>query len=71
MHAKCKAHSLLLIHSGLQFGGEPRNPGRQEHDGVSAKARHSALAPQGDGEHGCVRTTGSDADRKRNYYQKE
>lgn len=29
----CIGHSLLLTHSGLQFGGEPINSAKQEQDG--------------------------------------
>ncbi|KAL0104912.1 hypothetical protein PUN28_016514 [Cardiocondyla obscurior] len=36
------------MHSGLQYGGEPKNPFRQEHDGASPTTLHSAFAPQGD-----------------------
>lgn len=52
MHAKVAVHSLLLIHSGLQFGGELKKPLRQEQDGSSLTTLHSALGPQGDGWHG-------------------
>lgn len=65
IHAKCEGHSLLLIHSGLQYGGEPRNSGRHEHVGVSPATRHSAFAPQGDGTQGFVCRTGSGANRKK------
>lgn len=33
MHAIWLAHSVLLIHSGLQFGGVPMNSGLHEQDG--------------------------------------
>lgn len=49
MQAKWLAHSVLLTHSGLQFGGEPTKPWRQEHDGESPVTRHSAFGPHGDG----------------------
>lgn len=49
MHAKWFAHSLLAIHSGLQFGGEPIKSIRQEQDGLSLTTLHSAFGPQGDG----------------------
>lgn len=52
MHAKLLGHSLLLIHSGLQLGGEPVNSGRQEHDGESLITWHWAFGPHGDGSHG-------------------
>lgn len=35
IHAKLLAHSLLLIHSGLQLGGDPTNSGMQEQEGES------------------------------------
>lgn len=34
LHAKLYGHSPLLMHSGLQFGGDPMKSGRQEQDGV-------------------------------------
>lgn len=58
MQAKLLLHSLLLIHSGLQFGGDPMNSGRQEHDGDSPITLHWALGPQGDGSHGFTSFTG-------------
>lgn len=52
MHAKLLGHSLLLIHSGLQLGGEPVNSGKQEHDGELLITWHCAFGPQGDGSQG-------------------
>lgn len=52
MQANWVMHSLLLIHSGLQFGGMPENSGRQEHDGELLSTWHWELGPQGDGWHG-------------------
>lgn len=49
MHAKWLLHSLLLTHSGLQFGGCPTNPVKQEHDGESFTALHIECGPHGDG----------------------
>lgn len=49
MQARWLGHSLLLTHSGLQFGGDPINPSRQEHDGESPISLHSEFGPQGDG----------------------
>jgi hypothetical protein len=46
----------LLVHSGLQFGGEPKNSGRQEQDGKSSVTRHSEFGPQGDGKQGLIIT---------------
>lgn len=54
MQAKWFAHSLLLIHSGLQFGGVPINSGKQEHEGESLMTLHSAFEPHGDGWQGFV-----------------
>jgi len=49
MQDKWIGHSLLLTHSGLQFGGEPINSGKQEHDGDSPCTLHWEFGPQGDG----------------------
>lgn len=46
------AHSPLLTHSGLQFGGDPVKSGRQEHDGLSLATWHAELGPHGEGSHG-------------------
>lgn len=35
IHAKLLRHSLLLIHSGLQLGGEPIYSGRHAQEGAS------------------------------------
>jgi len=35
MHALLYGHSLFVIHSGLQFGGDPINSGKHEQEGVS------------------------------------
>lgn len=40
MQAKWLAHSLLLIHSGRQFGGEPIKSGKQEQEGESPTLLH-------------------------------
>ena len=49
--AKLDGHSLLKIHSGLQFGGFPIWLGRQEHTACLFIWRHWLFGPQGDGEH--------------------
>lgn len=49
MHARLSAHSLLLIHSGRQFGGMPIKLGRQEHDGELFITLHKEFGPQGVG----------------------
>lgn len=54
MHALLLAHSELITHSGLQFGGEPINVWRQEHDGIPLMFLHSAFCPHGDGWHGSL-----------------
>jgi len=63
MHAIWLGHSLLLIHSGLQFGGVPMNSATQEHDGASLTTWHWALGPQGDGWHGFIGFGTSSASR--------
>lgn len=52
MHANLSAHSLLLIHSGLQFGGDPIYSGKHEQDGNSLITLQIAFCPQGDGRQG-------------------
>lgn len=42
MQAKWLEHSVLLTHSGRQFGGEPINSGRHEQDGESPETLHCA-----------------------------
>lgn len=49
IHAKLLGHSLLLTHSGLQFGGDPMNAGKQEHEGLSPVTLHCEFGPHGDG----------------------
>jgi len=53
------------MHSGLQFGGDPMNSGKQEQDGVSPFTWHCELGPQGDGTHGFP--TGSGSATKNDY----
>ena len=40
IQAKLSPHSLLLIHSGRQLGGEPLNSGKQEQEGDSPDTLH-------------------------------
>lgn len=47
-----------MTHSGLQFGGKPNIPMRQEHTGLESISRQSAFGPQGDGMHGFLRSSG-------------
>lgn len=49
----------MLIHSGLQFGGDPIKVGKHEQDGDSPITLHCAFGPQGDGWQGFIGTTGS------------
>lgn len=56
------AHSLLLTHSGLQFGGEPMNSARQEQDGESLITWHCVFGPHGDGTQGFSRGGSSNAE---------
>lgn len=61
MHAKLFGHSLLLTHSGLQFGGTPTYCGKQEQDGEVPETLHWALGPHGEGLHGSIGTIGCSA----------
>lgn len=47
IQARWLAHSLLLIHSGLQFGGAPTKLGRQEQDGESPNTSQREFGPHG------------------------
>lgn len=49
MHARCGAHSLLLIHSGLQYGGCPLYSSLHVQDGLLFLTSQIELGPQGDG----------------------
>lgn len=62
IHANRLEHSELLIHSGRQFGGDPMNSGKQEHDGFSLITSHFAFGPHGDGKHGLIGISGFVAD---------
>jgi hypothetical protein len=42
----------LITHSGLQFGGAPTYPSRQEQAGAGPETLHWAFGPQGFGTHG-------------------
>lgn len=54
-----EGHSLLLEHSGLQYGGEPVKFGKQVHDGIPDKSLHIEFGPHGDGVHGVISATGA------------
>lgn len=58
IHANWLEHSELLIHSGRQFGGDPMNSGKHEHDGFSLITSHLAFGPHGDGKHGLIGISG-------------
>lgn len=46
------SHSELTVHSGRQFGGEPKKSGIQEHDAKPLLFLQTALLPHGFGTHG-------------------
>lgn len=52
MQARLLGHSGLMVHSGLQLGGEPVYSGRHEHDGVPPLSLHCEYGPQGEGTQG-------------------
>lgn len=52
IQAKLFAHSLLLAHSGRQFGGVPIYSEIHEHDGVSFIFWHTEFGPHGVGTQG-------------------
>lgn len=51
MQASCWWHSLLVTHSGRQFGGWPMNPAWQEHVGRSPITLQMLWLPHGLGSH--------------------
>lgn len=53
------------MHSGRQFGGDPINWGKQEHDGWPPISWHWALNPQGDGTQGFSLTSSTGAASKK------
>jgi hypothetical protein len=59
MQAWLLAHSELTTHSGLQLGGEPMYPDKQEQDGEPPISRHCENGPHGVGWHGSWTTVGS------------
>lgn len=59
MQALSEGHSLLLEHSGLQYGGDPKKLGKHVHDGSSPTSLHIELDPQGDGVQGVTSATGA------------
>lgn len=72
MHAKLLEHSELTIHSGLQSGGLPINPLRQEHDGASPISWQIEFGPQGEGTQGfgfLTGCTGAGAKNNQNFFE--
>lgn len=67
MQAWLDGHSLLLVHSGLQYGGDPENSGIHVHDGVPDISLHMELGPQGDGVQGDTSAVGG-SEKTTNYY---
>lgn len=59
MHASMLEHSGLMVHSGLQLGGIPKYPTKQEQEGDLPMLRHSELGPHGDGTQGFTNMGGS------------
>lgn len=52
--ALVSAHSELRRHSGLQLGGPPKYPFRQEQTGLGPSLLHSLYGPHGSGLQGSV-----------------
>lgn len=68
MQASWVSHSLLLTHSGLQFGGDPENSGKHVQEGKLLTTSHRALGPHGDNSHGLVGDTVGVAIREIKYF---
>ena len=63
LHALSSGQSLLIWHSGRQFGGEPIMPGRQEQSHLSPRFLGGfEKGPQGLGSHGSSASTGAIAE---------
>lgn len=54
MHDLSLLQSVFTTHSGLQYGGLPTNPFKQEHDGTPPISLQREFGPQGDGRHGLI-----------------
>lgn len=52
MQAFVGSHSVLTMHSGRQFGGDPMKFCKHVQAGRSPTGRQSELGPQGEGTHG-------------------
>lgn len=50
-----------MIHSGLQFGGDPINSAKHEQEGVSPLTWHWDLGPHGEGTQGFPTGNGTSA----------
>lgn len=55
--AKFNGHSELILHSGLQSGGDPLKSGKQVHTACPLFSLQLLFGPQGDGVHGRVGVT--------------
>lgn len=58
MQARVGGHSALTKHSGLQEGGVPMKPWRQEQTAWLSTFRHWLLGPHGEGLQGSLRSAG-------------
>lgn len=54
MHAIFRLHSALTTHSGLQLGGAPKYPSRQEQAGRPSTTRQMLFGPQAFGSQGLI-----------------
>lgn len=54
LQANCDGQSLLLVHSGRQYGGEPKYCWRQLQEAWPLIDAQCAFSPQGDGRHGSI-----------------
>lgn len=61
MQAILNAHSVLLVHSGRQFGGNPMKSGKHLQSALSPFSTHCELGPHGDGKHGLIFSGGEAA----------
>lgn len=61
MQAIFVVHSVLLVHSGRQFGGDPINSGKQRQSPLFPFSVQTELGPHGEGRHGFIATGGEDA----------
>ena len=59
MHANVLEQSALMVHSGLQLGGEPKYPGKHLQSAYPLRFVQVAKRPQGSGLHGSWMITGA------------